>query len=46
MRNYELETKTLWLEIRDRLVWGDYPRVHELFTLLTQVYQQQFSPTK
>lgn len=39
--NYELMRRILWGEIRDRLVWGDHRRVHELFMQLTQVYQQE-----
>ena len=38
-RNFDLEREVLWNEIRDRLVWGDQQRVRELFTLLTNTFQ-------
>lgn len=40
-RDFQLERKIIWREIRDRLAWSDFRRVKELFMLFTIICQDE-----
>ena len=40
-RNFELERNIIFAEMKERLVWSDFDRYHELLMLLTELRQEE-----